>query len=115
MDIHDKQLHNYMNQLSVGAVNKELPNWVWNLNSDQSQKLLNSMVLGDGSYNNDSIRYYTSSKKLANDVTRLALHCGWSANMYIDKKAGEKHKYKGREIITKYDSYRISINKGDLL
>jgi DNA-directed RNA polymerase beta subunit len=68
-----------LKQLSLGAPNKHLPDYVWNLSQEQSQILLNSLIEGDGSYNNNgSAGYYTSSIKLANDISRLALHAGWS-------------------------------------
>ncbi len=115
MTLYDKQLHSYMSELSVGATNKSLPKWVWQLSKKQCQKLLESMILGDGSYNGNSIKYHTSSTKLADDVSKLALHSGWSANTTIDKEAGSKSNIDGREIISKHDSYRIAIIKSNNL
>ena len=66
------QLANLMKKYSVGALNKFLPEWVWQLNKEQCRTLLGAMELGDG-YTN------TSSKKMADDVTRLALHAGYSS------------------------------------
>ena len=80
-----------MNPLSVGAINKTLPDWVWNLSKTQCITLLESMVLGDGCYrtrNNSCIIYYTSSDKLADDVMRLALHCGWCCNKILHLPTG---------------------------
>lgn len=75
------QLVTLMESLSVGAINKYLPDWVWQLNKDQSQLLIDSMMLGDGHLSKSNTNlYYTSSEKLANDVSRLCLHAGWSAN-----------------------------------
>jgi hypothetical protein len=69
------QLVTFMESLSVGAINKYLPDWVWQLNKDQAQLLIDSMMLGNGSN-----LYYTSSERLANDLSRLCLHAGWSVN-----------------------------------
>lgn len=109
--ISDKQLWTYMSEFSVGAPNKKLPDWVWKLSQKQSQLLLESMILGDGSYHKSSVRYYTSSVKLADDVMQLALHCGWSANKWLHCKAGNETKINGRTIKSKYDMWRLGIVK----
>jgi len=81
--MHKIDIYNYLLPLSVGAVNKELPEWVFDLSEAQSKILLEGLMLGDGYINKTNAhKYFTSSKKLADNVTRLALHCGWSANTY---------------------------------
>jgi DNA-directed RNA polymerase beta subunit len=76
------EIYDELKKLSVGALNKSLPDYVWSLSQDQSRILLNALISGDGSYNNNgSAGYYTSSEKLANDVSRLALHAGWSGTI----------------------------------
>jgi hypothetical protein len=74
--------------LSVGALNKYLPEYVWNLSQRQSNILLEALLQGDGSsmeYNKGETfdRYGTISLQLANDITRLAFHCGYSATVKI--------------------------------
>lgn len=118
--ISDKNLADYMQKLSVGAPFKRLPNWVWNLSQNQSRILFEHMRLGDGcmsggtkgsdSYRNSAC-YYTSSVGLADDVMRLAIHCGWSGNKTIAKPAGSITYIKGRKITSKYDNYCIKIIK----
>ena len=78
----------HFKELSVGALNKYLPEYVWNLSQRQSQVLLNALLQGDGSTmkykGEDSFsRYGTISHQLADDITRLALHCGWSGIVKI--------------------------------
>jgi hypothetical protein len=107
--IANKQLYVYMKDLSVGAPNKKLPDWVWKLSSSQSRTLLYNMQLGDGSFHRTSSRYYTSSIQLADDVMKLALHCGWSANKWLHCKAGNETEIKGRKIISNYDMWRLGI------
>src|SRR5581483_8164240 len=73
--INDEQLVNFMKALSVSAVNKSLPEWVWNLSSTQAKWLIEGMMLGDGHWmKNGTMRYDTSSKMLADDFQRLCLH-----------------------------------------
>ena len=78
------ELFSYLQNLGDGALNKHLPDNVWNLSQRQSRILLEALLEGDGSTmtykENDSFcRYGTISLQLANDVSRLAVHCGYSA------------------------------------
>jgi len=70
INIVDKQLYDYMSTLNYDASNKFLPAWVWKLSQKQCQFLINAIFLTDKFY-------YTP---LSNDITRLCLHAGWSAN-----------------------------------
>jgi len=89
LDISSKQLRNYMRPLSVGATNKQLPGWVWKLNKEQSLTLISGLLLSDGhTGGSGSLLYSTASTKLADDIQRLALHAGWSANKRLHTKAG---------------------------
>jgi hypothetical protein len=79
--IRDKQLTEYMIPFSVGSVNKQLPEWVWQLNKEQCRILIKGMMLGDGhTMANGTRRYDTSSTKLADQFQRLCLHAGYSTN-----------------------------------
>ena len=79
LTIYDKQLVD-LNRPSIGASNKTLPSWVWQLSQRQANKLLEIMCLKSGKQDGSSLKFYTSSVKLADDVMRLALHAGWSGN-----------------------------------
>jgi len=113
--IYNPQLAIYMKQFSVGAVNKFLPEWVWSLNSKQCKLLLSSLELGDGYTSKSNNRnYYTSSKRLCDDITRLALHCGYSTNVRVPegRKAGTESIMKdGRIIKSTKDNWAITIIK----
>nr|AXC47295.1 RNA polymerase beta subunit [Pediastrum duplex]QFS20046.1 RNA polymerase beta subunit [Pediastrum duplex] len=160
LTIYDKQLWTYLHPLSVGTPNKFLPSWVWELSQTQAQKLLHALFLGNGTLlfargakdpsvalaqpkkRITSVSYYTSSVKLADDLMRLALHAGWSANKYLHigssvrsfrffcfgcasatnaKEANAKKRTKakgfenainGHKVISNHDIFRISIVKG---
>jgi len=113
--INNKQLANYMKQFSVGSVNKFLPEWVWSLNKEQCRILLTALELGDGYTSKSNNRfYYTSSKKLCDDVTRVALHAGYSTNCRVPdgRKAGSSSLVSdGRTITTTEDNWVITIIK----
>lgn len=79
---------NHFSELSVGAFNKYLPDYVWNLSERQSRVLMDALLQGDGhtmKYKGEDefSRYGTISPRLADDVARLALHCGWSGIVKI--------------------------------
>ena len=116
--INDVQLANYMEKLSVGAGYKYMPEWVWQLNKEQSRLLIESMMLGDGYVNKSNANlYYTSSEQLANDVCRLCLHAGWSSHMRLHdgRVAGSQTTMKdGRTITSNFDNYTITIIKTKL-
>ena len=59
--------------------------------------------------NNNGLNYYTSSMELAGDITRLALHAGWSGNNYLLKRKGSYSILDGKEIINQFDIWHISI------
>ena len=76
--ITDWQLAGYLSPLcDDDAINKFLPDWVWELSERQSRGLLESMCDGDGT------SYFTSSVQLADDMQHLSLRAGWSANRVL--------------------------------
>jgi DNA-directed RNA polymerase II subunit RPB2 len=84
------ELYNYFNILSVGALNKYLPEYVFQLSERQSRILLDALLQGDGSsmeYKGETFnRYGTISLQLANDISRLAVHCGYSGIIKISEE-----------------------------
>jgi hypothetical protein len=61
-----------------------------------------------------SAGYYTSSKKLADDIQRLCLHCGWSGTIKLYKgreKDSVSNIYNGKIIKSNYDNYCIRVVK----
>ena len=117
------ELVNALNDLSVGALNKYLPDYVWNLSQSQSRILLSALLQGDGSsmeYKGETFdRYGTISIQLANDITRLALHCGYSGIVKIAEeptgiaRVGKRNlgSRAGQvvEITQKHTYYKVSI------
>lgn len=57
---------------------ENLPEWIWKLSQIQSIELFNKLIGGDV--------FNTSYKEVADNIQRLALHCGWSANIYTNTK-----------------------------
>jgi DNA-directed RNA polymerase II subunit RPB2 len=113
--IRDKHLISFMKKFSVGAINKTLPYWVWELNRQECRWLLEGMLLGDGhTMDNGTRRYDTSSTKLADDFQRLCLHCGYSTNKNIKCEAGYETVGKsgncvGKVFKSSVDAYRLTV------
>jgi hypothetical protein len=109
--ISDKRLVQYFLPLSVGSINKSLPDWVWDLTKEQCRTLIDGMMLGDGhTMKNGTRRYDTSSTKLADDFQRLCLHAGWSCNKLVKYEAGHSATTSYGEVITSTkDAYRLTI------
>ena len=81
-------VYTHLSAMSVGALNKHLPDYAWTLSQRQSRVLLEALLQGDGhtmKYKGEDefSRYGTISPQLADDITRLALHCGWSGIVKI--------------------------------
>jgi hypothetical protein len=113
LQINNKQLYTYMSPLSVGAPNKKLPEWCFMLSKGQTQHLIKSMMLGDGSFskNTSASFYYTSSTVLADQFMQLCLHAGWSSNKNVHFKEGANSGVMkdGRVINGKYAIWRLPI------
>jgi hypothetical protein len=87
------EIYEELKKSSLGALNKYLPDYVWQLSQRDARVLLNALVEGDGSHNlQGSACYYTSSKRLANDVARLALHAGWSGTVKLLRCEGDPYR-----------------------
>ena len=113
--INNKKMAYYMKQFSVGAINKKLPDWVFNLDSEQSKLFIKSMCLGDGYERNNSLSYFTSSINLRDDVQKLCQHAGWTSTFKMQYDAGHETKMKdGRIIKTNVKSWVIKIKRSKL-
>ena len=90
------------------APQKYIPEYIRGWSQRLLTSLLSSLMEGDGDINNC---YYTSSKKLANDVTEIALKLGCTATMVMKSPAGQLSNYdkEGREIRSRYDQWKVSV------
>lgn len=84
--IEDKSLFEFLKPLGK-AHQKFIPRWVLNQSPKNLRVLFKALVEGDGSVDKKSgwTRYYTSSKRLADNVQELAFKLGYSANISYAK------------------------------
>src|SRR3989475_13131332 len=86
--IEDKSLLDFLKPLGK-AHQKFIPRWALNRNPRDLQILFKALIEGDGSIDERSgwARYYTTSKRLADDVQELAFQLGHAANIfYVDPR-----------------------------
>ena len=76
IDFADDQLSHYL--ISIDMKEKKFPSWVWELNSEHCTVLMNGLLCNSST---TSSVYSTAFGVHADDVQRLALHAGWSANI----------------------------------
>jgi hypothetical protein len=114
--IYDYQLYRYIKPLSVRAENKKLPQWVFELSSEQTKDLISGMLLGGGSKNKKTNCefYYTTSVELANQFQQLCLHAGWAGTISVVGKAGKQSIINSEKVVSNYDTLRISVVKEKL-
>ena len=103
-----RNLTQYLKPFGKG-IEKYIPEFVWDLSQNQARVLMRALLSGDGYTKGNSSEYYTGSERLANDVQRLTIHCGWSSSKVIKKPAGEVLSIKGQQTTRKTNQYRISI------
>ena len=106
-------------KLSVGAINKRLPDYIWDMGIENCKALLDGLINGDGTVTPSGTQVYcTSSKLLADDVQRLIFHCGYVGTIQIGSYAGRttttETKTETRTITQRHDSYKIVVNKREL-
>lgn len=115
--IYSSQIYEALKPFNVGAVNKYLPEYVWDISQRQSHILLASLISGDGHIGKKGqTRYSTSSKRLVDDIQRLIFHCGWTSYAYVDRPAGyqcviKKEGAEDRTITATSDAYVINVKK----
>mgnify|MGYP003385804066 CR=1 FL=1 len=106
----DKRLVEYFKQLSVGAIDKEFPKWIWNLKQNDCKILINGIMIGnDHTIDNENRIYDISSIKLSNDFQRLCLHAGYSTNISVKSKERTVSVEKNETITTLTDAHRLTI------
>lgn len=100
--VYDKALEEYLSPLGK-SYEKYIPNELFNYSKDLLEQLLLGLLSTDGYISNKTIQYYTTSKRLADDVQRLLFLCGYSSTL-SERDRTEEHFTKSKRI-----SYVISV------
>lgn len=106
----DKHFYNYLSVL--GEANSKFIPWsVKEMSKRQQRILLDALILGDGHIGKPSWTYYTSSKRLADDVQELALRCGYAGTIGSADRRGRIASSGG---VTRDIEYRVCISMKQL-
>ena len=93
-------LANYLKQFGLKANEKVLPAWIKNLDSESIELFLDSFLKGDGSIDRNGHKiFYTSSKKMADDLQELVF------------KTGKKSSIKTIKSENKCDMYGVHVSE----
>jgi DNA-directed RNA polymerase II subunit RPB2 len=110
--VNEASIAVYLSDYNVGATNKSLPSWVWNLSARQCKILLDGLLLGDGHITNTSCHYFTSSVALKDDIQKLCQHAGWTSYATVRYPAGHQTTMTdGRVITATADAWCVQIRK----
>lgn len=91
----------------VHAPEKFVPDFVFSLGRRNIEEFLDGFFQGDGCEQNGTVSYYTSSKRLADDIHRLIILSGhWGT---LNSRPARKSLTKDKHVISgNYPEYRIS-------
>lgn len=113
------EFYGYVSDVGIGAGNKQIPSYVFQLPIKLQKEVLHGYLSGDGyirSRWNKSIEIYagTASKKLALGVARLIRNCYHTGVSISERDISNKtHKIGGRELRVNYPCYQIYANVGE--
>lgn len=117
INIYSKQLKQYCSQFG-NSPEKFIPDIIKSLTPDKIRIFLDAFALGDGSikkfisknnkydgfvYN----KYYTSSKRMADDLVELIIKTGMGVSTAFEKRKGKIVKFKNGSYETKTDMYFV--------
>jgi len=117
-----KQLGEYLKQFGK-SYEKYVPDIIKNMSYKYLKMFLNAYKLGDGYDQPAKIHpisgrickgtphYFTSSKKMADDLTEIILKCGKVPSINLMKNKGEKVKFNNGSYIINHDIWRIKETK----
>lgn len=109
---YSQQLYDYLKQFGK-CYNKFIPKGIKELSKKQLEILIKWMVMGDGCVSQEKgrktrIRYYTTSKQLADDLQEIILKLGYSSSMTVRSRGKQLIKGKKYKVVP---SYTVAILK----
>jgi len=104
--INNKELYLYFVQFGKQP-HRFIPKEIKNLNKDLLHILFEWLVLGDGSRTGNRIFYYSTSKKLIDDVQEIIIKLGLSGN--VREKKQKESFIRDRLIVPQHTLYEISV------
>lgn len=88
----NKLLAEFLVQTCGEKTEKRIPDFMFGLSKEKIGVFLSALFEGDGTLNRDEFGYYTTSKKLAGDVSQILLAFGVFARISSRQRKGRKTK-----------------------
>jgi replicative DNA helicase Mcm len=111
--IYNKQLHEYLKKLGKSD-DKHIPDEFMNLSTRQLKILFDSLMKGDGHISEGhTSSYYTTSKRLADQIQEITMKLGYNSAIKIRDRTGDTHLLRGGIVKGKSLSYEVSIRKSN--
>ena len=89
LSFNNKVLYEFIKRYCGTKLNKRIPDFIFGLDKRKIGMLLSSLYCGDGTVG-DEVVYYTTSRKLAHDVSQLLLVYGIVATISKRNREGRK-------------------------
>lgn len=118
-EVYSKELYQYLVKLGRSH-EKYIPEEVFQLSREHLNIFLDNYILGDGHErthknglvkNSSERQVFTSSPKLADDLSHLILLAGYYPSFSLDNNKGKAVEFSNGNYTMNNDLYRISINK----
>jgi hypothetical protein len=114
----DKELIKYFKKFGC-SYEKFIPNEIKNLSIDLLMRFLDAYRMGDGGVKEGQINhystfqtvFYTSSNKMANDLSEIIIKIGYSPSLRIRQPEPVYCKVAGKYYLSEFPQYIISFNK----
>ena len=89
---------------------KWMADWVWQLSAAESRAILAGLRFADGCEKADRNVIWTSSARFRDEIMRLALHAGYSANFTVQHNVGDVkgEDKEGRPIVARHTGWKVS-------
>jgi len=91
------------------AHEKFIPKKIKNLPTKLLEILINSIFLGDGCKNRNSIT--SSSTKFIDDISEICIKCGLTPTIHLNHPKGSLGEINGKSFVRKYDSFSVYVGK----
>lgn len=118
VEFYSEELYYYF--LDFGySEEKYIPDIIFECSREHIQLFLDYYIMGDGhetkpnNYNSIARSIFTSSPRMANDISFLVLLAGYYPCIYIHTKAGTETKHHNGIYKSNHDVYGVRLNKTD--
>jgi hypothetical protein len=116
LSVYNMKLGKYLKNFGKSH-EKYIPLWIKESSKDKIKIFLDAYLLGDGYYRKrfskflncftEERQYFSTSKKIADDIGELILKTGKRPSFYTDKVKGKLHKFRNGNYILNHNLYRI--------